>query len=566
MVIIVGLIIVLLAFALVAWAILTQRKAAGQVADFELAKKALLDERVQDDIKKAKKISLTGQALREYQTIQGQYQYLKDRFNKIDQEQYNAQKLTAGLNVWGTKKALHTLLSLTKEAAQVQASIKDGLDNLYQQNDRHHAAIRQLHDERPAIMERIKNEPESFGPAKDKLLAFIQQGEDSYQEYLGFVEDEKAVEAAEAFEALGMEAGQVTNYLQTIPMLLSQLNGKFAEQIEEIENGAEELRQRGVILDEDAFKADFAFFTEQKEKELSAIAELKMKEASDIATALEAKIQSLYDMLEAEMAAYHRYFKQQEFIQQGFDRVKEQNHSLMIELAYLKGRFTLNHDEEEQQQAYEKEIEDLVAGQKEVSDALAHKKMTYSKALDRQNNWVLLIKELDRDQIALYKQIETFQPALKSAKQRAQEDVASLKDLKRSMERRDLPGLPKLFLDHFFALSDEMDRLEKALNASQVDLDDVQRQVNIVSSDLDTLREEAKVVAEQADLSVTLVQYASRYREDHGQMAQVLSQAKDLYEKEFDFAAIIESIKPVLNEIEPDAYARLVANQDDVEL
>ncbi|MBS9338952.1 hypothetical protein G6R29_04845 [Fructobacillus sp. M2-14] len=566
MVIIVGLIIVLLVFALVAWAILTQRKAAGQVADFELAKKALLDERVQDEIKKAKKISLTGQALREYQTIQGQYQYLKDRFNKIDQEQYKAQKLTGGLNVWGTKKALRTLLSLSKEASQVQASIKDGLDNLYQQNDRHHAAIRQFHEERPAIVERIKSEPESFGPATDKLLDFVQQGEESYQEYLGLVEAEKAVEAAEAFEALGMEAGQVTHFMQAIPMLLSQLNGKFAEQVEEIQNGAEELRQRGVVLDEDVVKDGLAFVEEEKNKELSAIEELKVKEASETASAIEEKIQSLYDMMEAELAAYHRYFKQQEFIQKGFDRVKEQNHSLMIELAYLKSRFTLSHEEEEQQQTYENEIQGMVEGQKEVADALADKTMTYSKALERQSHWVLLLKELDRDQIALYKQIQTFQPALKSAKQRAQDDVASLKDLKRTLERRDLPGLPKVFLDHFFALSDEMERLETSLEASQVDLDDVQRQVNIVSSDLDTLKDEAKIVAEQAELSVTLVQYASRYREDNAKMAQALSEAKDLYEKDFDYAAVVEKVKTALNEVEPDAYARLVANQDPVDL
>ncbi|MBS9335621.1 hypothetical protein LQZ24_04525 [Fructobacillus sp. M1-13] len=565
--IIILIILVLLAFVAVAWAILEQRKAAGQVADFELAKRALLNEKVDQQIQAAKKISLSGQALREYEAIQGQYSYLtKTLFAKMDQERAQAESKTAGLNVWGTKNALRRLLSLTKEAAQVQASIKDGLDNLYQQNDRHHAAIRQLHDEHEQILLRIENEPESFGPATAALADFVKQSEKNYQEYLALQHEEKAVEASEAFEALGMEAGQLTSYLQSIPMIFQTLNVKFVEQVQEIVDGKAALETRGVIFDQAAVQENLAQIDDDRLAALSALSHLKIKEATELEQQINQQIQALYELLEKEYAAYNRYFKQTDLVKQAFERISEQNHSLMIELAYLKSRFQLTHDEEKVQQEAADDIEDMVANQQEVATALSEKELLYSEACQEQEKWLTRFKELDTKQVALYKQIEAFQPALQSAKKHAADAVAQLKDLKRSLERRDLPGLPKDFLDHFFALSDEMTRLNEGVNASLVDLDGVQRQLNIVASDLDTVKEEAKTVAIQADLAVTLLQYASRYAANSSQMKQSLQEAQTMYDQDFDFAGVIELIKPILNEAEPEAYARLVANQDPVTL
>lgn len=565
--IIIGLVLVLLVFVAVSWAIMAQRKAAGQVADFELAKKALLNEHVDQLIADAKKISLSGQALKEYEAIQGQYSYLKKTlFAAMDQERANAESKTGGLNVWATKQSLRKLLALTKEAAQVQASIKDGLDNLHKQNERHHAVIHQLHEERSVILDRIKDEPENFGPSAKALTAFVKDGEANYQRYLDLVNQGEAVKASEVFETLGMEAGQLTNYLQSIPLIFTRLNQKFLDQVQEIVSGKEDLEKRGVVFDQVLIQNKLDEIDTERLKALSALTDLKIKEATDIQLRLNKEIQALYDVLENEFNAYRHYFKQQEVVQEYFDRVSEQNHSLMIELAYLKGRFQFANDEEDQQQGYAKELDYLVAGQQEVSSALSDKTMTYSDAVLRQEKWLTMMKELDQDQVALYKQLEAFQPALKSAKKYSADYIGQLKDLKRSLERRDLPGLSQLFLDHFFALSDEMARLDGAVNASRVDLDAVQRQVNIVSSDLDTLRDEAKVVAEQADLAVALLQYASRYASENGQMSQALQKAEQLYGTDFNYAAVIEEIKPILNEIEPDAYARLVANQNTVQL
>jgi septation ring formation regulator len=143
------------------------------------------------------------------------------------------------------------------------------------------------------------------------------------------------------------------------------------------------LTDRGVVFAEGVVEEALNEVDDLRLQGLKAIAGLKVKEANTISTTLNQKIQELYDLLEEEYQAYHRYFKQQERVNTEFDRVKEQNHSLLLELTYLKGRFILGHEEEDRQASYHHDIEGLVLSQQEVQRALKEGSQTYSWAVTR---------------------------------------------------------------------------------------------------------------------------------------------------------------------------------------
>lgn len=113
-------------------------------------------------------------------------------------------------------------------------------------------------------------------------------------------------------------------------------------------------------------------------------------------------------------------------------------------------------------------------------------------------------------------------------------------------------------------MSDEITRLDEAVYAGEVDLDDVQRQLNIVAADFDTLKEQAHDVIIAADLAVSLLQYANRYREQDEGVAKALKVGQKLYQVDFDYDGVIKEMKPVLQVAEPGAFERLQKNQDPV--
>lgn len=563
--IIIAVIVIIAILIGLGWVVLTQRQAAAQAVDFSLAKKALMDEDIATDLAAARKVALAGQALQNFQETEKIYRDLRNhRFAAIDAEINRAMQLSAGLNVWKSRKSLQSLLDQMTEAVSLQKQVVSGLESIQQENKMQRQAIDQLHGDFDDITERLTAMNNPYGPSAPALLAFLSDEEDEYQRYHELIEAGDRVKAAQKFEEVGMIAGQVLDYMQNLPILFTAFNEKYLDQINELHTSWLDLTDRGVVFVEGVLEDALSEVDDLRLQGLQAIEGLKVKEANTISTTLNQKIQDLYDLMEEEYQAYHRYFKQQERVNTEFDRVKEQNHSLLLELTYLKGRFILGHEEEDRQSSYHHDIEELVLSQQEVQRALKEGSQTYSWAVTRQENWLSILSQLDSDQVALYHQIEEFQPALQSAKEHTTAYIDQIRGVKRSLERRDLPGLPEDFLQKFFTVSDEITRLDEAVYAGEVDLDDVQRQLNIVAADFDTLKEQAHTVIVAADLAVSLLQYANRYREQNEEVAKALKVGQKLYQVDFDYDGVIQEMKLVLQEVEPGAFERLQKNQDPV--
>ncbi|MDF7637393.1 septation ring formation regulator EzrA [Leuconostocaceae bacterium ESL0958] len=556
-----------LAVAAITWAILAQRKMAGQVQDCAVAKEALVAEDLSGRLAECRKISLTGQSLKDFAHWESEYQRLQDEyFVALDQAIEAVLAKTGGLNVLGTRKELQQVLALLQEAAQLQKEIKAGLSQLTQQHQYQHQAIDQLHADYEQVRNQVADGVLQYGPARAALLDFLAQEEADFQSYQELKEKGQGTEAAQIFEELGMEAGQVTHYMQAVPMLVADFNQKFLEQLQEILETWTSFVKKGIILSDEELWAHFEAVDQKRVNGLLALTELKIKEAQELDQQVNSDIQALYDLLENEYQAYHDYFSKQEGFRQYLDRVQEQNHSLLLEIEYLKANFTFQHDEEEEQQHYRSEIQQLLTAQQSLQQAITDKETTFRAARDQQENALSVLTQLDRDQVALHQQIAGFWPALKSARAVTEEHLNGIRDLQRSMERRDLPGLPQAFLDYFFAISDEVKRLDEAVHASRVDLDDIQRQISIVSADYDTLRERAETVLTQAELAVSLLQYASRYEEDNEAVQRAIKSARAAYQEQHDYAAAVQTMKEALQQVDPDAYGRLLANQADIEL
>ena len=121
-----------------------------------------------------------------------------------------------------------------------------------------------------------------------------------------------------------------------------------------------------------------------------------------------------------------------------------------------------------------------------------------------------------------------------------------------------LPGLPGSYLEYFFAVSNELNRLAKSLQAHLIDMDEVQRQLNIVSADIDTLKEKTETLVDQASLTEQLLQYANRYRTSSDRVAAASEQARMFYERDYSFDKAMDVLGPALNSVEPGIYEKLV--------
>lgn len=129
--------------------------------------------------------------------------------------------------------------------------------------------------------------------------------------------------------------------------------------------------------------------------------------------------------------------------------------------------------------------------------------------------------------------------------------------MKRYVEKRNLPGLPQVYLDKFFATSERVQALFKELNKVKVNIDGVNHLVDVTTEDLSNLKDATDEMVDKARLAEDLMQYANRYKTTNETVAKSISRAYQLFERDRNYAASYEEISVALDAVEPGASERI---------
>jgi len=285
---------------------------------------------------------------------------------------------------------------------------------------------------------------------------------------------------------------------------------------------------------------------------------LKLKEVAEQNGYIERRIDTLYDMMETEITARTQVLKNAEKLSSNLLRLREQNSQLAIELDQLGQRFQFNHKELETRRTL---LEQINATEEQVNhndDLLEAAEMSFSELRAKQDSQLQLFSEIEAQQIEIWEKISGLEKAQHSARQLGGHYQQEIEMIKQAVERINLPGLPENYLEYFFAVSNELKKLAKSLQAHLIDMDEVQRQLNIVSADIDTLKEKTEKLVDQASITEQLLQYANRYRASSDRVAAASEQARMFYERDYSFDKAMDVLGPALDSVEPGVYEKLV--------
>ncbi|CAH1857355.1 septation ring formation regulator EzrA [Convivina intestini] len=513
---------------------------------------------INQDLIEARKLSLIGQSLKDYQTLESRYSGLeKNKFMAIDRQLELVLNGAAGVNLLKAKGDLDQLRDLVGEATDEVQAIRTGLKELNDTSQAHKKAIAELHGSYAIIRQSIDDQREAYGPAYHSLLQFINQLENDYQEFATLTESGDQAAASNVYEQLAMENTQLANMQTEIPDLFTRLNIKFVEQLAELFDGYQTLRHQGIIFLEDI--ADrLSLIDQQREVALALLVDLKIKETQQHIDKIEQHIQDVYDLLEGELNAQQDFQTNVKAVDQGLERLREQNQNLFVELERLRQSYRFTHHELENRRGFLEQIDMIGRNVTAANEQLHQAKITYSQAVGMQERWLNQMQEINTSQIELWQQIIGIEPAFQSAKQICDQNIDSIQSIRQRLERMNLPGLPKVYLEFYYSVSDEIKRLDDILRASLVDMDDVQRQLNIVVVDSDTLHEKTQKIVDEAIIAEQLLQYSNRYRQSNQMVAEASQEARQIYNNDYNYSKVMDVLGPVLDKVDAGIYDHIV--------
>ncbi|MGX7052246.1 septation ring formation regulator EzrA [Leuconostoc palmae] len=537
----------------------TQRTTVKRVNLLKLKKEQLTSLKVRDELVEGRKLSLTGQSLKEYQALERQFNDIKNnKFLKIDQQANLVLFEARGINFVKTRHELARLESMIDNTEQTINEVRSGLSELKKINEAHREAINDLKKKYDDLRKRLLAENFKYGPANDGLDKFLSQLEKDYEEFTKLTEDGDHATASDIYEQLAMETTQMETMMSDIPDLFEKLNKVYVEQLNDLSQGHADMLNQGFVFPNDTVDTELTAIDSQRQQVLKLLGELKLKEVVEQSSYIERRIDSLYDLMESEVSARQQVKKHASQLSSDLLRIREQNSALSIELDRLGQNFQFTHRELELRRTL---LERINEGEDQINhndDLLESAEMSFSELQSKQEQLIEQFADIEAQQVDIWKNISGLEKAQKSARKFGAQYQKEIENIKHSVERMNLPGLPANYLEYFFAVANELERLAKSLQATLVNMDEVQRQLNIVSSDIDTLKEKTEKIIDQAALTEQLLQYANRYRAGNDRVAAASEQARMFYERDYSFDKAMDVLGPALDSVEPGIYEKIV--------
>lgn len=521
-------------------------------------KEQLASLKVRDELIEGRKLSLTGESLKQYQRLENDYNDVQNtKFLKID-EQANLVLFEArGINFWKTRGELEVLQDMVAMTEENIRDVRTGLSDLKKIDEERRQAVNELKKHYGQLRETLQEREADFGTAAPGLHGFLDQLEDDYAEFTKFTSEGDHASASDIYEQLGMETTQLEGMMDQVPPLFAYLNRKFPDQLLELQQGHAALVAEGFVFPQESIAAELQAIETHRQQVLHLLGELKLKEVTEQNGYIEQRIDALYDTMETEIQASTAVAKNSATLAELKERVVNQNQVLAIELDRLRQSFKLSGSELETQRNLLEQIKDLEE-QLTAEEALVKaKEAPFSVIEARQDKLLSLFGAVENEQREIWDAVSKLEPAEREARQLGGQFKTQLDDIRRHMEHLNLPGLPASYLEYYFAVQNEISRLATSLTADRIDMDEVQRELNIVSADMDTLKERTTSTVDSARLTERMLQYANRYRSTDERVAQASDQARGLYERDYNYAKALEIISPALDAVEPGVSAKI---------
>ncbi|MFT9456952.1 MAG: septation ring formation regulator EzrA [Liquorilactobacillus hordei] len=535
-----------------------QRKNASEIAVKKEQVNKLVESSVHEEIFSTEKIKLSGESLTQFEETKQNYLYMVNhKLPQISEHLTELVDANGHYRFFEVRRELNLLNTKLETATKLEKETKQNLQEFKKSNLEHQKRIKQLEQKYQNIRKTLLAKNFSYGPSIDKLEEDLAKIEKTFDSYSQTTKQGDYVKSTEILKVLKKETALLENAIKVIPSLYRSVKNVYPEQITEIKEAYDKLSaaEYGFVTDFDKKISDIQTLIATNIVNLS---ELALDDGKQTDQKIDQEINEAYDELESELKARSEVEVKLETFKKFVAHARKNQRELLVELDRLSQNYTFNHDEMENAKQLDedlKEIEQELTNYQEKVDG--KKPIVYSVLKEQQTKQIETLKKIEEKQAKIGDSVQT----LWNDEQEAHEAVRlfdfDIHSVKRDLEKLNLPGLSKEYLDYFYSVNAEIDDLADKLNQVKIDMDEITKLMIDTQSDLDVLTEKTNDIIDSASLTERLLQYANRYRLRYPEVAQASDEAYHLFNQNYDYAGSLERIATAIDKVETGAYKKI---------
>lgn len=550
--------IIILAIVIYAGVLIYQQYLIRQLKGINQKRQGLEIDKLETAVDQVKAMSLTGKTLEQVEQLNSEFVELTDhrlpRLKKQVDEAIESAKQYHVLSASQAVKKANESLSIAQQAMQ---QINDHVQELKDVDAQHKEAVKALEVKYQSLRKTLLAKNFMYGGAIDGLetqLGHLEDDNDRFRELTSQGDHESA---AQLLAQLQQDTDQLEEMIAQIPPLVKNLETEFPAQIQELQQGEQQLSEDGYRFSVEDLKQQLADLPKEVDASKQKLTDLDIDAVAQADTALSTKIDHFYDLMQAEMTAKPKAVANLDYLAKFIAHAKNQNSLLLRELERLNQNYTLDHQELENTRGFTEQLRAIESDYQADVEAIHGQTAIFTQVEARQDQQSKTLTQIEQQQQEINDAVAGLAQEEKQANQTLQQFEFKLHSLRREVENLNLPGVAKTYLDYYHVVNDEIDKLTDDMNQVQINMEDITKQLIMIQSDLDILTEKTADLVDSAQLAEQLIQYANRYRLTHDEVAKASGEAQRLFDEEYDYARSLETIATVLDQVEPGSYKRL---------
>lgn len=554
-VIIIGIILIVLFFLWYMWFL--QKKNASTLNEYKDRTDHLKEARLEGKIEKLTKMKLSGASDDRFNQLKVEYHKQEEEiFSDILRQMRGAEYKNTEFKVFGANSDLKKVNASLKQFEDELSRISQGFDELLKSNELNATHSEELQKKYQTLRKQVLTQSFSYGPATDKL-------EDELSEIANLLDNEKQlttkgdhIEASQILDDIKIKLGLITDQLKVIEPLFHDLNEVFPGQVDEIKFVFQKLDKQHF-----KFNDDIVALIQEVQKEIDEsndkLGELNFDAVNTNNEDIKQRIDDLYETLTLEIDGKRDVLKEQKPVLDYINHAVFQHNRLDKRIRKLQEGYILT---DKTLDTFKGNFDTLNEVRREYDadvQSIADKQVIFSQVRTDFKNIVKELDEIETSEKDINDELNQMLTSEQIARNSVDEYAKRLEIQKKMIEQLRLNGLPDDYLDYFYMVYDEINKLYDNLDADQINMEDISKAVIITQEDLNNLVEKTSKLKYNVQLAEKLLQYANRYATKDGAFSDELAHARSLFDDDYNYQESVDVISKALEEVESGSVDRI---------
>lgn len=534
------------------------RQQANRIKAIDEKKQKAMAIPVADNLFTLKNMNLTGQTKRTYESWQATWQTItRFQYPEIEAALVSAEQYIQRMNFIKAKQAISQADQLIDETKNSVEKVNKALEKLLESAQENRKELEEIQERYNKIRKQLLAHSFTFGPAIETLEKNLNYMELDFTKFNSLTNEGDHMEAKEILSRIEQDLLVMEEVVEKIPELNEKIKTEYEEQVSDLKDGYQRLLDEKYIFEGVDVSAEIAAVEKEIQEAKDSIGLADINEAGKKMDKVERDIEAVYAIMEKEMEAKEFVGRHTANLQKKMDHVLQSNRYVLLEIDRVSQNYFLNKNELGRAQEFEEQLLKENEALRYYDKMMKEHEISYSVVREYYEKISQRLSEIDKEQSELVSNLSDLRNREKEIKDSIDLYELDMRNMKRTIEKYHLPGLPKIYLDLFFSVTDRIEDLASKLNRVKIDMDEIDAISKMCEEDIEMLDNQTQAIVDNAMLTEYMIQYANRFLHSHVEIENAINKALVLFHREYDYEGALEAIRIPLNRIEAGAARKV---------